>query len=279
MLTSIATGLPWVAELRDGWTVEGLRELDRHPLRRRVEASLERSVGNRASALVGVTRPISRDLTTRFGKGTWIPNGFESDPISPSAMREARKILDEGAFNFVYTGKFSESRKTLSPRALADAFGRLERQPPPRPLSLTVVGRLTSLEREILGRAPRIRVFGHRPAAVAKALQLLADALVVVTMPGEYSVATGKLFEYLGAGRPILALAEGNEAATLLAELGVGLTVDPQDPEAIAQGIIRVAAGHVPAGDPTRPPVSRFHRRAVTGQLALLLNDVSRGVR
>ena len=55
------------------------------------------------------------------------------------------------------------------------------------------------------------------------ALQRRADTLLVLTEGASGpSVATGKLFEYLGAGRPILVLGEGTAAADIVRSAGAG---------------------------------------------------------
>jgi glycosyltransferase involved in cell wall biosynthesis len=76
------------------------------------------------------------------------------------------------------------------------------------------------------------------------ALQRSADALVLLTSRNT-SEATGKLFEYIGAGRPVLALAEGNEAERIVRETNVGVTVAPDDVDAIVQALRRVATGEL----------------------------------
>jgi glycosyltransferase involved in cell wall biosynthesis len=273
-----ASGLtrrPWVAEFRDGWTVDSLRELERRPVRLAVERSLEQVVGRRATARVGVTRPIAAHLEQRFGSAEWIPNGFDDFELEAPVIEEARALLDPEAFNLVYTGTFSRSRASRSPEVLAQALEQLALDGLPRPVRLTVVGRLEPHERELLGRVSGVRVVDQRPQPVALALQRLADALVVVTMPGERTVATGKLFEYLGAGRPILALAEGNEAAALVGELGAGLAVPPTDVGAVAGAVERLVRGEAPSLDPRAPQLARFHRRALAGRLAALLDDLA----
>ena len=74
------------------------------------------------------------------------------------------------------------------------------------------------------------------------ALQRSADALVLITSRNS-SEATGKVFEYLAAGRPILALAEENEAARIVRETHTGITVAPDDVDAIARALTRIARG------------------------------------
>jgi hypothetical protein len=51
---------------------------------------------------------------------------------------------------------------------------------------------------------------------------------------------TGKLFEYLGAGRPILALAMPGEASRILEETRAGVAVPPRDAPSIANLLERL---------------------------------------
>ena len=55
----------------------------------------------------------------------------------------------------------------------------------------------------------------------AIALQRSADVLVLLTSPTLVWELPGKVFEYFGARRPILALAKDNEAARLVEETGM----------------------------------------------------------
>jgi glycosyltransferase involved in cell wall biosynthesis len=71
----------------------------------------------------------------------------------------------------------------------------------------------------------------------ALALQREADVLLLLTSANHVSEATGKLFEYLAAGRPILALASGNEAARIVSETGTGTVVHPCDVDGIVRAL------------------------------------------
>jgi glycosyltransferase involved in cell wall biosynthesis len=73
--------------------------------------------------------------------------------------------------------------------------------------------------------------------------QLDADALLLITAPGQRSVASLKLFDYIGAGVPILALAEGNAAARIVQDYRLGLTVPANDATAIATALERLLDG------------------------------------
>ena len=69
-------------------------------------------------------------------------------------------------------------------------------------------------------------------------------------MPGRpsTSVATGKLFEYLAAERPVLVLGEDTEAARIVSRAGVGLAASEGDPGSVADALERLIDSHRPRG-------------------------------
>ena len=82
-----------------------------------------------------------------------------------------------------------------------------------------------------------VRHVGHLPRESLMALERRADALLLVTAPKLVSLATGKLFEYLAAGTPIIALAQGNDAARIVEETGTGVTMPVDDVEGLADAL------------------------------------------
>jgi glycosyltransferase involved in cell wall biosynthesis len=110
-------------------------------------------------------------------------------------------------------------------------------------LELVLVGRV-SAELEELVRAPGVdglvRLTGPVSRDAALAAQRNADALLLITARSARGEATGKLFEYLGAGRPILALASDNEAMRIVHDTGTGITVPPDDPGRILDALLRL---------------------------------------
>ena len=278
MIVSAITGLPWVAEFRDGWRFQPLRgDLADKPVRRAVENRMERLVGRRADALIAVTPPIAEDLRARFGKGVWISNGWDDVSVDPTAEREAAEMLDPSAFNLVYTGTFSASKYSQSPEILAAAMRLVYGHQPSRNIRLTIVGALTPHERDAFAAIPSVRLHPHRPRELVLALQRRADVLVLVTPPGDPSIATGKLWEYVGAARPILALAQDNEAARLVSTLKVGLVAPSGDAATIAGAIAALALQPHKLPGLESPSIRRFHRQALTGELVGVLERITRG--
>ncbi len=238
-------GVPWIADLRDGWTFDPPHPPWPSPALSGLDAWLERKVLPAADRVVAVTEPIARDLRERLGlRAEAITNGFDPDE-TPAA--DGAGLLDPERFSLVHTGRLIASGD--SARTLLEGAREAQRRRPEgaRRLEVVLAG-ATSEAQDRLVADPRYadvaRPVGvlDRPAALA--LQRAADALVVMAagMPGRpsTSVATGKLFEYLAAQRPVLVLGEQTEAARIVARAQVGLAAGENDPESVAAALERL---------------------------------------
>jgi glycosyltransferase involved in cell wall biosynthesis len=238
----------WIAELRDGWTLEPLRPALPTGLQRRLDARLERAVALGADGLVGATGPISDDLARRFERpASTIRNGWD-----PSLDRGLSTVetppLEPDRVNLVYTGSLGGIRGH-DDRGLLAALREISRDDAQLSgrLRLVIAGPLTADERVELASpelAKVVRTVGELPRPEALKLQREADALLLITSR-DLSIATGKLYEYLAAGRPILALAGDNEAAAIVAETGTGRSVPPDDVPGIRRALGAVVSGEL----------------------------------
>jgi glycosyltransferase involved in cell wall biosynthesis len=237
----------WIADFRDGWRYEMLRPAWPTRSQERLDAALERRVARTTDTVVGVTRPIAADFADRLGaRSAHIPNGW--DPrVEPRLDAASRPALNHDSVNLVHTGQLSGLRGR-DPRPLFDALGELRREHPEAASRLQVVlaGRLDTTEQKLLAdlepSLPVVHV-GYLDRAGAAALQREADALLLLTSVGHASQATGKLFEYIASGRPIIALAQNNEAARIITETRTGITVAPDQPHEIAQALLAAVNG------------------------------------
>jgi glycosyltransferase involved in cell wall biosynthesis len=161
-------------------------------------------------------------------------------------------VLDPDRVSLVYTGRFGTYGR--DPRPLVEGLARLAQTDPEAAarLELVIAGPLTDEEAELFAtpvHPARIVHAGSLDRERALALQHEADALLLLAQPTRSQLLNIKLFEYLAAGRPILALAEGTEAGRVVAELG-GEPVRADDPDAIAAALGRVARGELEAPPP-----------------------------
>ncbi len=240
-------GLPWIADVRDAWTFEPLRPAFPTGIQRRLDARMERRVLGAADVVVCVSEPAAADLRARgVTEPIVIANGWDPPPAGAPEPTLAAE-LDPSRVSVVYTGRFGSYGRDPAP--LLAGLARLAREDPDSAakLELVIAGPLTPAETELLGAdvAPaRVRILGSLGRADALALQRAADALLLIAQATRSQLLNYKLFEYLGAERPLLALAAGTEAGRVAAEVG-GTVVSANDPAAIAAGLASVARGEL----------------------------------
>jgi glycosyltransferase involved in cell wall biosynthesis len=241
----------WIADFRDGWRFEPLRGSWPLPGQSALDRFLERKVATEADLAAGVTRPIADDLASRLGaRSACVTNAWDPDLEDLVAHADVPQV-DPDTVNIVHAGKLYVDRSNRrDPGPLGPALRLLlERRPDAaRRLRILVAGRLDPREGRYLSDldpASMIRHLGRLPHDSMLALERRADALLLVTAPELVSLATGKLFEYLAAGRPIIALAQGNEAARIVEETGTGLTFPMDDPEGLARAFEAALDGNL----------------------------------
>lgn len=237
-------GIAWVADLRDGWSFEPTGERFPPGRRRRLDRALEEAVLSRADGAVGVTAPIGDDLRARVNpRAVTITNGYDPDEADRAVSAAGQALVRGDRFTVAYTGTLALGG--ASPQPLLDAVRRLRVADPEAAamLDLVFAGPMSATDLEQL-QAPdldnTVRVVGAVPRDDALGLQRAADALVLFVDGRRPSIATGKLYEYLSSGSPILVLGEGSVAARIVAEAGTGVVVPAEDPGAIAVALGRL---------------------------------------
>ena len=278
-------GIPLVSDFRDGLLFEPI-ERDRIRRHRCVEKhyrGVEQAVAERAAAVVTVFPSLSAYFHDQYGRddAVTITNGFDPedfDGLPPSGL------IDRAACNIVHAGRFGGSYSGRDVRPLCAALDRLQDDGPAfgRDLRLHLVGELTAGERRcfraLVGRGLVVD-HGGQPRPRTLAAEIEADALLLLTAADRPGSAPGKLFEYLGAGRPILGLTAGSFAEEIVRSTRSGWTVDPADSDGIAGLLRRVVGGDRarPAFAPDRERIAEFTRERLIGRLDGVLRRLRAG--
>lgn len=266
-------GIPWVAELRDLWADNHNYRL---PLwRQRLDGWLERRILASAHGIVTVTEPWAETLSKKYGKPTvCIPNGFDPADFPERVAQDQDKVL-----RLVYTGAFYPAGQNPVP-----LFAALELLGPRSELvKVQFIGTDPHLVRQLArnyGVASRLEFSPSIPYRESLLRQVQADVLLLLlwqTPPGCYP---GKVFEYLGARRPILAVGPSTDiAAKLVGERAAGIITD--QPEEIAnlleKWLLQKKGGEIPSLDSS---VSRgLSRKERAEDLILFLEGVLQGAK
>lgn len=272
-----ATGVPYVVDYRDLWKPSDV-EWDQHtPWQRRLNPALERRVLKGAAGVIATTKSFLRMLPQELLNQHQfaITNGFDPDdfPVRSRAAPEAHNEL-----RIVYTGVW---RAGYGPDDLFEAVRLLHARglPSLRRLKLVVAGFPQGKAKEY-GIEQFVEEKGRITHAEAIELMMGASALYLPVSKGFYEHASipGKLFEYFGSGRPILASAQAvSEVASALDHVGGARRVDPGDIDALAGVLARLCEGH--AADIFAPrndgALASYTRSGLTAKLSAALDSVS----
>ncbi|MCU0235854.1 MAG: glycosyltransferase [Acidobacteria bacterium] len=240
------SGIPFLADFRDGLLFEPIesKRLRRFACVRRAYAGIERRVVAKAAALVTVSEPLSRYFRVNYGhpRVETIANGFDPNEVATDLPTIE---LEPECFHIVHTGRFALSDAGCDIAPLAAALeGLLAARPQfERTLRLHLLGDLARREKKLLAALEKrgvALVHGAVPRLRALAFQRRADLLLLVTSPARGSVATTKLFEYLQARRPVLALTGRTFAAEIVAGTRCGWVVSPRSAPEIQAALERL---------------------------------------
>lgn len=275
------TGLPWVADLRDPMTDDFY---PKNPLTRRVYRWIERQTVSRCSAAVCTTPGAIATYHRRYPeippeRFVLIENGYDAENFEQAVPAPARA---GGPFTLVHSGVIYPSERDPGPlfAALAklQAEGAIDGQR--FQLLLRASGHDGYLSRMIRehGIESLVTLAPHVAYREALSEMLGADGLLILQAANCNHQVPAKLYEYLRARRPVLALtdSQGDTAATLR-KAGIDTIAPLDDRDAIAAMIQRFVSlaqsGQAPlASDAT---IEANSRHARTAQLARLLEQVA----
>lgn len=282
------TGLPWVTGFRDPWT-GFLTTPKRWFLPAWIDKRLERSVFEEADAIECAWEGIQKDIVGKFphipaAKYHHIPNGFDSSDypdlstLHGTDAAQIHALDEERRFRITYTGSMYGRRNPASfLAALELLFQKGVMQP--EEVLVRFIGRFGAEVHAMFEAFPHktsLSVLGYMAHEASIAYLLRSDALLLVVDEAKESeeIVPGKVYEYIGAMRPIIAVAPTHGAIhNLLVETDSGKTAHQSDAEGIARVIEEyfTAWKHGKPFSPNLQEIAQYERKNATGALARLL--------
>ena len=271
-----ATGARWIADLRDPLVAFQHRRADTVATRARqaTAAQVARLVARRADAVTCVSEAIADEVRGLDPRGLvrTIANGCDFDDFAGLEYQPSPR------FRITHAGSFFGKRdpkpflQALQDSGL-DAVARF-------------VGDFRDADREwaeTLGLGDRLELLDYLPRMESLRLQRDSEALLLLVPDADgrgKGVLSGKVFEYLAAGRPILAaVPPDGAAAELIRETGAGVVVAPDDVDGIRSALeelhARFSNGGLPPVELSDRDRHRLSRRARVEEFADLVREVS----
>ncbi len=268
--------VPVLMDYRDAWVSNPVLNFYATPFHKAYARKLEDACLRASSAITVASRRMKEVLLRDYNFLSHEDVAIISHGYDPEDLRDAMPLVDKyrspEKFRLTYGGAFYVGR-TPVPMFEAARLA-IEREPAlGKDLELVFAG---ILQREYiraaekLGLASIVRSTGYLPHVEDLALLLSSDVLWM-TMSDDLS-APGKLYEYLGTGKPILGLVpEQSEAEKILRDYGAGITVRPRDVTAISGALIELHRAWRKRTLPhniNQQMVQAFDRRTLTKELA-----------
>lgn len=280
------TGLPWIADYRDLWYGDVLREW-LPEWRKQRELRMERRLLKEADVVVTVSEQKTAYMQRLHPdiKARWetLTNGYDTELYGERART---RPFSGDTIEFVYTGRLFKNRRGY---AFAEALGRIHRTDPALAgkVRVRILGGLEPAIRrrydEILkeyGIAHLYDFAGDVAYAEAMDAQVNCDYLLLIVDTGETSdgVIPGKLFEYVSVRRPIFALCDPGATQQIIERARLGRAVPAESAEAceamLREWLVRPVPEKVDSDDAY---LAQFDRKAITQRLARLLDEVVDG--
>jgi len=278
----MVSGKPWVADFQDPWSEPYVSSFPTS-LHRNIAQVIEQAILKKADHVIVTTSAVRDAYAQKYpslvrGNVSVIPIGFDSDPFQTTPPASHRS-----SFRITHFGVFWGSRSPAPfLKGLAQAIkidNRLAGS-----IEVKFLGsfdpRYLAMTEEILrdfGLRGKVFLEGFVPYTDGVRILLDSDVLLLVADETEFGkrLVPCKLFDYLAAGRPILALAPEGEAARIVRGANAGMIVNPTDVSRIADAIVHLygqwQGGHLrPATD--KKYVQRFSCQETTKQFASLLD-------
>ncbi|MCG8603694.1 glycosyltransferase family 4 protein [bacterium] len=274
-------GLPWVADFRDSW-IGWLSAPQRRPrLSSFIENKMERAVLSSADKILTVSKGVRADLLSRHdhvdGRNwTLLPNGFDK------ADFEALGTLPKFEKTTVtYLGSLYGAR---NPEYLIRALEDLHERDPdlPEKLAFRFIGRVGEPILAHINASPVARLFEFVPylphsESLSELLRSQVSLLIIDDAPANRGILTGKLYEYIGAGNEILALAPEGEASELILSHKLGWVAPPKDQNAIQAVLLEILGRKKLSAEVRNNGTDirdQFERQKLTGKLASIFDQL-----
>lgn len=272
-------GVPLVLDYRDDW-LDNPRHSYPTPIHRAISLRLERKVVSSCQAVFAINCAIRNAIASRNPEMAdlieVIPQGYDPADISNSKTESPSDRMV-----FLYAGMFYDAQKP-------DAFLRALRMTFDRRVEMTgqttarFVGLFPEDAKELIVKLDlehQVEFTGYldHEASVSQLMSCDVAWMTIGHQDGEEMISTGKLFEYMGTRKPILALVPEGEAKRALKGYDAVFLADPDDEETISQVMEelfdRWKQNRLPVGSESH--IQAFDRREQARHISAIFDELS----
>ncbi len=288
-LKRVFPDIPWVADFRDEWTNNPyLLDKPHNRVRMSIEKRMEKKVLKNADYLITNTPVMLQnflnnnkdieDLESRF---CFIPNGYDKDDFKDLAVHEG----ENEKFTMTYTGLLYGQRR---PDTLFEAVKRLisNESVDGGKIKIKLIGNykegyINGLV-EKFGLTGVVDIYPYMEHSECLKHLVSSDVLLHIegNAPGSEAFYSGKIFEYMNTGRPVLAIIPiKGAAAQLINDTKIGLVSDSDDVEHTMENINQLYEmwiNKISCFSPDKDKIARYERETLTAELADVFSKITK---
>jgi len=270
--------IPWIADFRDPWTnIDFYNELHLSKPADWKHHQLENKVVRTCDCLVTVSDGWMKGFETMHPKKTKvIQNGFDAEDIQTTENKQL-----DSKFSISHIGTLNAAR---NPKTFWPAVQELCEEIPgfKENLCIQLIGKVdfsVTEDIKLHGLTDYLLKIDYLPHHEAILKQQTSQALLLLINRSQNAngILTGKFYEYMASGRPIITIGPTDgDAAAVLQETGAGAIANFDDKDGLKtivknyyqlylQKNLEINAGSV----------DKYSRKSLTGELAELLNELT----
>ena len=267
--------IKWLADFRDPWSdLYYNKDFKQLSFAKNKNKRLEEAVLKNADCVLTVSNALKEEFIKTANRVEVITNGFDDEVLANNSI-----VLDT-KFTISYIGLLP---KQSNPKVLFKVLNKLcsQNESFKNDLKLNFIGDISDeVKEEILKNnlIDNSNFKGYVLHDTAIKYQKKAQVLLLLIPNVEKSkgILTGKLFEYLTAKRPILAIGpEDGDLSEILKETNAGVVVNFDNEEKLSREIIKLydqyKKGNLKVNSKN---IEKYHRKELTKELALIIKSL-----
>ncbi len=272
--------LKWLADFRDPWTnIDFYEKLMLSHFADRTHRRMEKEVLLGADCVISVGKQMNeefRDMFLKAGgkaesKFKVITNGYDEEDVSSG------KVTKDIKFSIAHIGTLVKDR---DPQVLWRVLSKITKENVVfrEQLQIKLVGKVDIFVKEQIEKyqlTEFVKLIPYLPhnEVIREQERSRVLLLLVNRTKNAKGILTGKIFEYMAAGAPVLAIGPPDgELALLLEETGTGYISDFDDDASLEKIILSLYTGKSP--ERKNEKIGQYSRKALTEKLCSILDNI-----
>lgn len=269
--------IKWISDFRDPWTeIDYFYQLPLSKKAMQKHKELEKQILTFSDAVLVVGKTMQEKFEAFNNRVYVVTNGFDIEPVN-------NKITLDLKFSITHIGSMNADR---NPKILWEVLSEIvtENTDFANDLALKLIGKTDNSVIQSLGNnnlLEFVEKYTYLPHNKIISLQRKSQVLLLAVnnVPSAKQILTGKVFEYLNANRPILAIApEDGDLANLISTTKSGFVVDFNNKSKLKDLILELYQKFKSTDGLTiqSENINQFHRKNLTKKVSEIIHSISK---